>query len=89
MLIRPQDSVTENNDEASEMVLTNEVTLPVNHTESTDVNEIYMKEISNLTASIESTSQSDQTTNQVTQDATESKSELSLPNIISVICIWC
>lgn len=88
-MIRPQDPFTENNDEVSELILTNEVTLPAKHTESTDVNENYMEKISNLTASIESTSQSDRTTNQMIENTPEASSELNLSNIVSVICIWC
>lgn len=91
-----EEPITENNenkdlnDAVSEMILTNEVTLPVNHTESTDVNENYMNEILNLTASTESSTQFDQTTNPtVIENATDASSELRLSNIISVICIWC
>lgn len=72
----------------SEMILTNEVTIPVNHRESSDINEIYLEEVSKLTASIESSTQFDQTTNDE-MNTTEANSDLNLSKIVSVICVWC
>lgn len=54
-----QKSPTENSDGTnSDMILTNEVTIPVKHTESSDINEEYMKLIYELTVSTEPSSPS-------------------------------
>lgn len=90
MIFSTQKPNTENNDDVSEMISTNEIKLPVKHTESIDINENYVKEISNLLTSTESSSQIDQTiTNQVVETTTDTNTGHSLPNIISVVCIWC
>lgn len=70
------------------MISTNEVTMPVKHTESTDINKIYMEEISKLASSTEIPSvDRDEGTNVPVE--TENDPESNLSKIISVICIWC
>lgn len=72
------------------MISTNEVTMPVKHTESTDINKIYMEEISKLASSTEIPSvDRDEGTNVPVETTTENDPESNLSKIISVICIWC
>lgn len=54
-----QKTPTEKSDGTnSEMILTNEVTIPIKHTESSDINEDYMKLFYELTVSTEPSSSS-------------------------------
>lgn len=81
-----------NNDENTDMIATNEVT-PVKHTESADINEKYMEEVSKLTAIVESSTEFEQSTYDdglMPANTTEINSnDINLSKIISVICIWC
>lgn len=64
--------------------------MPVKHTESNDINKIYMEEISKLASSTEIPSvDRDDATNVLVETTTENDPELNLSKIISVICIWC
>lgn len=64
--------------------------MPVKHTESTDINKIYMEEISKLASSTEIPSvDRDEGTNVPVETTTENDPESNLSKIISVICIWC
>lgn len=64
--------------------------MPVKHTESNDINKIYMEEISKLASSTEIPSvDSDDATNVPVETTTENDPESNLSKIISVICIWC
>lgn len=72
--------------ENSEMIATNEITLPVKHTESSDINEEYLKEINKFESNIESSTEHDETT---VGSPSDTNSDIGLSNLISVICIWC
>lgn len=73
------------------MISTNEVT-PVKHTESADINENYLEQVSKLTTIIESSTEFEQSTNgdRMVDTSTEINSkDINLSKIFSVICIWC
>lgn len=75
----------------SELILTNEVT-PVKHTESADINENYMEEVSKLKTIVESSTEFEQSTDNglMPANTTEINSnDTNLSKIFSVICIWC
>lgn len=78
--------MTTENGENSVMIATNEITLPVKHTESSDINENLLGELNKLEANIESSTEHDETT---IASPTEPNSDISLSNLISVICLWC
>lgn len=81
------------NDTNSDMITTNEVT-PVKHTESDDINDKYMEEVSKLTTIAESSAEFEQSTDYhaglLPASTTENNSnDINLSKIFSVICIWC
>lgn len=79
------------------MILTNEITVPVKHTESTDINENYLQQFSELTPSTDDSSSSsspsslstqfdEQTINTLIESATDAISEpTNLMNQIDVV----
>lgn len=96
-----QKSPTENTDGTnSEMILTNEVTIPAKHTESPDVDEEYMKLIYELTVSTEPSSSTSSLSSAwspssdssdaytIETDSTDPSSESSSrPKVINVISV--
>lgn len=95
-----RQSPIENSDGTnSEMILTNEITTSVKHTESVDINEDYMKLISELTVSTEavpsspspsaewsSSSELNEASKNET-DTTNPYSKSSLPTVVNVISV--
>lgn len=95
-----QKSPTENSGDGtnSEMILTNEVTIPVKHTESPDINEDYMKLFYELTVSTEPSSSSSSSsawspssdfddTNTIETDSTYPSSNSNAPRVVNVISV--
>lgn len=79
-----------NVDVNSKLIVTNEVTMPGEHTESHNINEKYMGEVAKMQTMLESSTQIDQSTT-VTPIANTSETNLSInvSRIFNVICVEC
>lgn len=77
------------NHENAEMISTNEVRIPVNHTESADINPKYAEEMSRLADTTEQPTITTETTNGQIDTTTDASVDLNLSNVYSVLCVWC